>query len=236
MKWFAVDPDGSGSSCNACCCQEASIAPGVTDKWRIDWSRWAHVFGQGLVQGPSFDLELLTPGPLGAGNQSPTNTNYQFTLAYNGTLTNTVAVNADDPEGQPLTFSLLPLYGPRNGVLALNPNGSFTYTPRADFVGYDNFYFRTSDGVSRPVVHQVQITVNPPSPTPALPAPPQLPLLHFPQDRIVVRDPWTDLTVQASPALTVGDVYRLNIRQAALDCDGSVFYKPMCIDIRIASC
>ena len=49
-------------------------------------------------------------------------------MKYLGFILFTVATNAADPEGQPLSYSLLPLYGVRNGVLVLNPNGSFTYT------------------------------------------------------------------------------------------------------------
>ena len=51
--------------------------------------------------------------------------------------------------------------GPDHGTLALNPDGSFTYTPAANFNGTDTFTYRASDGsvVSTPAT--VTITVRP---------------------------------------------------------------------------
>ncbi|WP_435021367.1 Ig-like domain-containing protein [Tundrisphaera sp. TA3] len=59
--------------------------------------------------------------------------------------------NDTDPDGSPLTAVLVT--GPANGTLVLNPNGSFTYTPNAGFVGTDTFTYRASDGtnLSNPV-------------------------------------------------------------------------------------
>ena len=36
--------------------------------------------------------------------------------------------------------------GPTNGTLTLNANGSFTYTPNANFFGSDSFTYRANDG------------------------------------------------------------------------------------------
>ena len=44
-------------------------------------------------------------------------------------------------------FSLPALMaGPANGVLALNSDGSFTYTPNPGFVGSDTFTYKVNDG------------------------------------------------------------------------------------------
>ena len=53
--------------------------------------------------------------------------------------------NDTDPEGLPLTARLVS--GPAHGTLTLNPNGSFTYTPAANYHGPDEFWYRASDGV-----------------------------------------------------------------------------------------
>ena len=52
--------------------------------------------------------------------------------------------NDADPDGDPLTAVLVT--GPSHGTLTLNANGSFTYTPAADFTGSDSFSYRASDG------------------------------------------------------------------------------------------
>jgi VCBS repeat-containing protein len=73
--------------------------------------------------------------------------------AYNGTVTGT------DLEGGTLTF--IAVTSPTNGVLVLNPNGSFTYTPDADFTGTDSFTFKANDGTSDSSPATVSITVTP---------------------------------------------------------------------------
>ena len=50
--------------------------------------------------------------------------------------------------------------GPANGSLTLNADGSFTYTPNADFLGSDSFTYRASDGTASSEVATVSITVN----------------------------------------------------------------------------
>jgi hypothetical protein len=55
-----------------------------------------------------------------------------------------ILAGANDPDGDPLTAQLV--RGPRHGVLTVNPNGSFTYTPLSGYVGADDFIFRVSDG------------------------------------------------------------------------------------------
>lgn len=54
--------------------------------------------------------------------------------------------NDSDPDGDPLTASLLPGTGPSNGILNLNPDGSFTYKPSTNFCGNDGFDYTVSDG------------------------------------------------------------------------------------------
>ncbi|MBI4307014.1 MAG: tandem-95 repeat protein [Chloroflexi bacterium] len=51
--------------------------------------------------------------------------------------------------------------GPANGVLTLNPDGSFTYTPNANFNGADSFAYRASDGSALSNIATVSIAVNP---------------------------------------------------------------------------
>ena len=51
--------------------------------------------------------------------------------------------------------------GPAHGSLTLNPNGSFTYVPNADYFGTDSFTYRVSDGATQSNVATVIVTVTP---------------------------------------------------------------------------
>ena len=55
-----------------------------------------------------------------------------------------VLANDTDVDGDPLTAVLVT--GPSHGTLTLNANGSFTYTPDANFNGTDSFTYRANDG------------------------------------------------------------------------------------------
>jgi len=62
-------------------------------------------------------------------------------------------------EGDALSAILVS--NPTNGSLTLNAEGSFAYTPNADFSGTDSFTYRASDGVAQSNAATVTITVNP---------------------------------------------------------------------------
>ncbi|MHA2313537.1 MAG: Ig-like domain-containing protein, partial [Candidatus Thorarchaeota archaeon] len=67
--------------------------------------------------------------------------------------------NDSDDDGDSLE-ALLEI-GPVNGILVLNFDGSFTYTPDANFFGTDSFTYRASDGILQSDITTVTITVNP---------------------------------------------------------------------------
>ena len=50
---------------------------------------------------------------------------------------------------------------PTDGTLTLNADGSFAYTPNADFFGTDTFTYKVNDGSFDSNVAEVTITVNP---------------------------------------------------------------------------
>jgi VCBS repeat-containing protein len=84
-----------------------------------------------------------------------------YTVAEDGTLTvaalTGVLANDTDVDGDPLTAVLDT--GPSNGTLTLNPDGSFTYTPNANFNGTDSFTYRANDGALSSALATVLITV-----------------------------------------------------------------------------
>jgi VCBS repeat-containing protein len=67
--------------------------------------------------------------------------------------------NDSDPDGDALTAVLGT--GPTNGTLTLNGDGSFTYTPDANFFSSDSFTYRANDGASDSDLATVTITINP---------------------------------------------------------------------------
>jgi len=70
-----------------------------------------------------------------------------------------VLANDNDVEGDPLTSILVK--GPDYGQLTFNSNGSFTYTPAADYNGPDAFTYKAHDGKAFSNVATVSITVHP---------------------------------------------------------------------------
>ena len=56
-----------------------------------------------------------------------------------------VLANDTDPEGNKIT--VVSYTQPGNGTVTLNPDGSFTYTPKKDFCGMDRFSYKITDSV-----------------------------------------------------------------------------------------
>jgi VCBS repeat-containing protein len=92
--------------------------------------------------------------PVAAGDAYTKAEDTVLTVAAPGVLG-----NDSDPDGDPLTAVLVT--GPSHGSLTLNANGSFSYTPAADFAGSDSFTYRASDGTLTSNVATVAITVTP---------------------------------------------------------------------------
>ena len=95
-------------------------------------------------------------------NDAPVAVDDGYSVAEDGTLTIAAAgvlANDTDVDGDPLSAVLVG--GPSNGVLALNADGSFTYTPDPDFAGTDSFTYVANDGTVDSNVATVTITVTP---------------------------------------------------------------------------
>ena len=69
-----------------------------------------------------------------------------------------VLANDSDGDGDPLTAVLAA--GPTHGILALGADGSFTYTPAANYAGPDSFTYRASDGSATSAAVTVTLLVN----------------------------------------------------------------------------
>ncbi len=80
-------------------------------------------------------------------------------LRYNYIAPSGVLSNDSDPEGHPLTASLVA--GPSHGAVTLNADGTFTYTNDATFSGTDSFTYKANDGYLDSNVATVNITAPP---------------------------------------------------------------------------
>lgn len=244
MISFSVKPrdnwtPAANGSCNSCCCEYAEAVPGETNKWRINYQPWlSGLRGGRLVSPTQISVEKLTPAaaPVSTTNLPPVNVDYTFHTPINAVLSGDVSVSASDPEAAPLTFALAHNGLPKHGAVSMLPTGAFTYAPGNGFVGYDTFYYSTSDGVNAPVNHAVMIAVDPALPAPAL-ADPVLPsVVSVAYDQVRLDGGLMEFGLRVLPIATVGDVYRLTVKQTAMECDGGCYEHISCYDIHIVKC
>jgi VCBS repeat-containing protein len=105
---------------------------------------------------------MITVDPV---NDAPVVGTDSFTVAEDNVLAitpaNSVLANDSDIEGEPLTVTSSPVTSPNNGVLILNPDGTFTYTPNPNFSGTDSFAYEVADASGSVSQATVTITVDP---------------------------------------------------------------------------
>ncbi len=110
----------------------------------------------------SFDSNIATVTiTVLAVNSAPVALDDSYTVNLNTLLeipASGVLMNDSDAQSDPLTVVLGT--GPTNGTLALNSNGSFTYTPTLNYTGLDSFTYRANDGTLNSGIATVSITVN----------------------------------------------------------------------------
>jgi VCBS repeat-containing protein len=97
-----------------------------------------------------------------AGNSPPTARNNSYSTAEDTPLTVAapgVLGNDSDVDGPALTAILIS--PPGHGSLTLNADGSFTYTPAANYNGPDSFSHKASDGQAGSSPATVSITISP---------------------------------------------------------------------------
>src|SRR5262249_21389252 len=90
--------------------------------------------------------------PVAVNESYATDEDVPLTVASPGVLT-----NDSDAEGESLSARLNT--PPGHGAVALHADGSFTYTPSANFNGADAFTYRADDGNSDSNIATVSLTV-----------------------------------------------------------------------------
>ncbi|MBI5855154.1 MAG: S8 family serine peptidase [Nitrospirae bacterium] len=89
-----------------------------------------------------------------------TNDDTALVVSARGVLANDIALDLE-------SLSAGVVSGPTHGTLDLRPDGSFTYTPSADYAGTDSFRYRAFDGVDFSDPAEVEITIHPVNDAPA---------------------------------------------------------------------
>ncbi len=100
----------------------------------------------------SITLEVLNVAPLAVDDAYTTDEDIALTVPARGVLVN-------DTDFDPTILTAVLVAEPTNGSVVLNADGSFTYTPEADFNGTDTFTYMANDGHDNSNVATVTITV-----------------------------------------------------------------------------
>jgi hypothetical protein len=126
----------------------------------------ANVLASGVTMGIGVKARLQESGLMFSAtgpNEMPMAVADSYSMDEDATLTVTAASgvlgNDSDVDGDPLTAALVS--GPSNGSLTLAGDGSFDYTPDADFNGTDSFTYTISDGNGGTDTATVSVTVAP---------------------------------------------------------------------------
>ncbi|KAF5425403.1 MAG: subtilisin/minor extracellular protease Epr, partial [Candidatus Methanocomedens sp.] len=97
-----------------------------------------------------------------SSNQPPVAVNDEYSVNEDGILNvpgTGVLDNDSDADGDTLTAIIVSDVS--SGILSLNTDGSFTYTPNSYFAGTDSFTYTANDGTADSNIATVTITVNP---------------------------------------------------------------------------
>lgn len=90
-------------------------------------------------------------------NDPPVAQDVSIALDEDTSFSGSLTPYASDVDGDALVFAVVS--GPQHGVLSLNSQGSFVYTPTPDYSGLDSFQYSVCDGGGLCAVATVSITV-----------------------------------------------------------------------------
>ena len=106
--------------------------------------------GKGGTVTTSFTWNVTNPAPIAVDDVATTNEDTPVTIA--------VLSNDSDPDGDTLTVTAA---SAPNGTVVINPDGTITYTPAANFNGTDTITYTISDGNGGTSTATVTVTVAP---------------------------------------------------------------------------
>lgn len=94
-------------------------------------------------------------------NQPPVAVNDNFSGNEDTQIAGNVLANDTDIDTAHNLLTASLVAGPAHGALVLNADGSFTYTPAANFNGPDSFTYKANDGALDSGIATVNLTINP---------------------------------------------------------------------------
>ncbi|MBI3503481.1 MAG: tandem-95 repeat protein, partial [Proteobacteria bacterium] len=97
----------------------------------------------------SVDVAAVNDGPVTAGG----------TASGNEDTPITGQIAASDVDGDALTFGLAANGGPAHGTVTVNPDGSYSYTPSANYNGTDSFTYTVADGKGGTTTGTISVNV-----------------------------------------------------------------------------
>jgi len=98
----------------------------------------------------SVTITMTNTLPVALGKESETH----MGISVQGTILD----NVSDPDGDPFTTALVTTT--THGTLTLKPDGTYSYTPQAGYVGPDSFTYSAVDGQTGAVPVQATVTIN----------------------------------------------------------------------------
>ena len=97
-------------------------------------------------------------------NDDPTAGDDSFSTTEDNVLSGSVASNDSDDDGDSLDYTLVS--APSDGTVTLNLDGTFTYTPNANFNGNDSFIYQVDDGNGGLAMATAAIAITPENDSP----------------------------------------------------------------------
>lgn len=234
MLYFEADSrDGSvKSSCNICCSENASVRPGETNLITINYRNWAApLLGKGLAKQTLVAVSdnMNSDSELGVPTVS---NNYIHTIQA-------TPVNIDMLSDDAVKYEILSLYGLEHGsVTHTSPNdNTIIYVPAADYTGYDHIWYRVTNLNDKKNIGQIIVSVDESdgkkNPDISFIAPVTI---HNSRIKVDCKNYLVSIPYSISPAARIDDIYRITIRQAALDCDCNQFWHEFYLDLTIGKC
>ncbi len=107
--------------------------------------------GNGGITPVTLTITITNPAPNAGDDVAITNEDTP--------VSGSVAGNDSDPDGDTLTFTKAS--DPLNGTVVVNSDGTYTYTPNAEFHGTDSFTYTVDDGNGGTKTQTVTITIDP---------------------------------------------------------------------------
>lgn len=98
-------------------------------------------------------------------NVDPNNNNIvaipdNYGMFSDNVLISNLVANDYDPDGDNIIINTTPITNPTNGLVVINPDGTFTYTPNAGYFGTDTFEYLICDDGSPVACDQALVTIN----------------------------------------------------------------------------